>query len=165
MAAEEESWLDGICNYTGPGYDLPLGGYSKIPNWQPINIVKRWKVLDAESDEGFAWKKSAEMTSADILVGCEQNANSIKAIVDTYGEDFYQITDANGIHLTLNEWQAKYHSNGLGLVALRQERDKLAGKRQTPNVINAQQPEPQKSTATKVHYPSAKDIAASLEKK
>jgi hypothetical protein len=127
MSGNDENWLSGICNYTGPGYDLPLGGYSKVPNWQPIQIVKRWKVLDAELDEGWTWKKSAEVKPEDVLIGCEQNTNSIEAIVEMYGRDFYQIRDANGVMMTLDQWQAKYHSNGLGLVALRQERDKQAG--------------------------------------
>lgn len=138
MSGTEENWLDGLCHYTGEGYDLPLGGYSKIPNWQPIDIVKRWEILDAESDEGVNWVTKADLKPTDILIGCEQNTNSINAIVDTYGRDFYLVRDANGVQHTLDEWQSIYHTNGLGLVAIRQMRDQLAGSMTQPVVINSQ---------------------------
>jgi hypothetical protein len=115
-----EDWLNGICHYNGPGSDLPLGGYSKIPGWFPESIVKRVLVLDATTEEGTVWKTKSELKADDILIGVEQNQNSIKAIVDTYGKDFYQVRDANGGPLmTLDQWQEKFHSNALGLVALR----------------------------------------------
>ena len=41
---------------------------------------------------------------------------------------FYQVRDANGGPLmTLDKWQAKFHSNALGLVAIRNMRLKLSG--------------------------------------
>jgi hypothetical protein len=125
----EENWLDGVCNYTGPGADLPLGGYTKISGWAPQILVKTWAILDAEADEGFAEKKTSELKATDIIIGCTMNANSIKKIVEMFGKDFYQIRDANGGPLmTLDKWQAKYHSNGLGLVAIRNMIMKLRGR-------------------------------------
>jgi hypothetical protein len=122
----EENWLDGLCHYSGPGSDLPVGGYSKIPNWFPESIVKRVLVLDATTEEGTMWKTKSELKADDILIGVEQNQNSIKAIVDTYGEDFYQVRDANGgPFMTLDQWQRMFHSNALGLVALRNLRSML----------------------------------------
>ena len=59
--AEEENWLDGICNYTGPDAKLPLGGYTKISGWAPENLVKTWSVLDAEADEGFSEKRTCSV--------------------------------------------------------------------------------------------------------
>lgn len=126
----EENWLNGLCHYSGPGSDLPVGGYCKIPGWMPESIVTRVMVLDAETEEGYVWKKKSELKSGDILIGVEQNQNSINAIVQTYGEDFYQVRDANGGPLmTLNEWQATYHSNALGLVALRNLRAIVEGQK------------------------------------
>lgn len=125
---DEQNWLVGLCDYTGPSSDLPLGGYSKVPNWLPEDIVKRIKVLDAEIDEGYVWKMRSELKPDDILIGLEQNQNSIQAVVDMYGRDFYQIREANGtLLMTLDEWQVKFHSNGLGLVALRNLRMILDG--------------------------------------
>ena len=71
----EENWLDGVCNYTGPGADLPLGGYTKISGWAPQILVKTWAILDAEADEGFAEKKTSELKATDIIIGCTMNAN------------------------------------------------------------------------------------------
>jgi hypothetical protein len=123
-----ENWLDGVCNYTGPGADLPVGGYSKIPNWYPEKIVKSWTVIDSASDEGdIAEKKGKELLPGDIIIGATMNVVTLKAIVGSYGADFYQIKDANGNSMTLDQWQAKYGSNGLGLVAIRNMRKKISG--------------------------------------
>jgi hypothetical protein len=125
---EEENWLKGLCYYSGPASDLPLGGYTKLSFWRPENAVKVWIVLDAESEKGFVEKKTSELKKEDIIMGCTMNAASIEKIVEMFGRDFYQIRDANGGPLmTLDQWQEKYHSNGLGLVAIRNIIYKLRG--------------------------------------
>jgi hypothetical protein len=141
----EENWLDGLCHYDGPGSDLPLGGYSKVPNWAPEDIVKRVQVLDAETDEGFVWKKKSELKASDILIGVEQNANAIKAMVNSYGRDFYKVRDANGGPLmTLDQWQEKYGSNALGLVAMRNLRAKASGQKPPIQDVSAANVMPKK---------------------
>lgn len=117
-----ENWLDGLCEYTGPGHDLPTGGYSKIPNWGPEKIVATWMIADGSE------KKTSELTKDDIIIGATFNQKPLAAIVATYGKDFYQIREANGgPMLTLDQWQIKYGTNGLGLVAIRNMRTKLVG--------------------------------------
>jgi len=117
-----ENWLDGLCEYTGPGHDLPTGGYSKIPNWAPEKIVSTWMTADGSE------KKSDELTKDDVIVGATFNQKTLDAIVATYGKDFYQIREANGgPMMTLDQWQIKYGTNGLGLVAIRNMRTKLVG--------------------------------------
>jgi hypothetical protein len=125
---DAEDWLDGICTYTGPGADLPTGGYSKIPGWFPEKIVMSWTVVDSTSEVGdIAEKKSKDLLKDDIIIGMTMNPTTIKAIVATYGKDFYLITDANDNQMTLDDWQAQYGTNGLGLVAIRNMRLKLSG--------------------------------------
>ena len=117
-----ENWLDGLCEYTGPGHDLPLGGFSKIPNWAPEKIVANWMTADGSE------KKTEELAKDDIIIGATFNQKALEAIVSTYGKDFYQIREANGGPLmTLDQWQIKYQTNGLGLVAIRNMRMKLQG--------------------------------------
>ena len=61
-------------------------------------------------------------------MGLTMNVKSLEKIVEFYGRDFYQIRDANGGPLmTLDQWQGKYNSNGLGLVAIRNQLLKLHG--------------------------------------
>jgi len=125
---EQEEWLDGICTYTGPGADLPAGGYSKIPGWYPEKIAKSWTVIDVNSDEGdVAEKKTKELVKGDLIIGVTLNPKTLAAIASSYGRDFYKIKDANDVEMTLDEWQAKYESNGLGLVAIRNMRRKING--------------------------------------
>lgn len=125
---EENDWLDGICDYNGPGADLPVGGYSKIPGWAPEKVAQRWIVLDADIDEGFVEKKTSELDKEDIIIGVRLNANSLAKIADMYGRDFYQIREANGMALmTLDQWHERFGSNGLGLVAIRNMRQHLNG--------------------------------------
>lgn len=125
-----EGWLDGICEYTGPEADLPLGGHSKIPGWYPEKVARSWTVMDAESEEGVKEKKTAELTAEDIIIGVKLNPKTLAAILQTYGPNFYLIKAANGgAWLTPAQWAKKYpeHPNGLGLVAMRNMRMKLTG--------------------------------------
>jgi hypothetical protein len=128
MPEEDNDWLDGLCDYNGPGADLPVGGYSKIPGWFPEKIAKTWTVEAPETDEGVAEKKTSELKAEDIIIGVTLNPKTLAAIAGTYGRDFYQIREANGTALmTLDQWQAQFGSNGLGLVAIRNMRRKLNG--------------------------------------
>jgi DNA-directed RNA polymerase subunit RPC12/RpoP len=121
-APASENWLDGLCEYTGPGHDLPTGGYCKIPNWSPEKIVVSWMTVDGTE------KKTSELTKDDGIIGATFNQKALEAIVSTYGKDFFQLREANGgPMLTLDQWQTKYGTNGLGLVAIRNMRMKLAG--------------------------------------
>ena len=99
-----------------------------IPNWGPEKLAKSWTVLDAESDEGFVEKKTSELMADDIIIGVTMNTKSIEMIVAMYGRGFYQIREANGSALmTLDQWQEKFGTNGLGLAAIRNIRRKLSG--------------------------------------
>jgi hypothetical protein len=127
-----EDWLGGgLCTYNGPGSDLPTGGYCKIVKsgtpWGPELLAKSWTVADAETDAGVAEKKGKELTADDTIIGVTLNQNTIAAIVAQYGREFYKIKDANSNEMTLDQWQAKYGTNGLGLVAIRNMRTKLGG--------------------------------------
>ena len=127
-----ENWLDGLCHYSGPGHDLPVGGYCKIVKsgapWGPELLARSWTVSDASTDEGIATKTTKELTADDIIIGVTLNPKTIAAIVATYGRDFYQIREANGGQfMTLDQWQTMFGTNGLGLVAMRNMRKKLSG--------------------------------------
>jgi hypothetical protein len=126
---DPNDWLSGICTYFGPGSDLPVGGFCKIPGWKPDQIAQFWVVQDAMSDDGsIINKKTKELLKDDIIIGVQLNANTLNAIVASYGRDFFQIREANGGPLlTLDNWQELFGSNGLGLVALRNIRRKING--------------------------------------
>jgi hypothetical protein len=73
-------------------------------------------------------KKTGDLTKDDVVIGAVFNQKALNNIVSTYGKDFYQIREANGGPLmTLDQWQIKYNTNGLGLVAIRNMRMKLVG--------------------------------------
>ena len=127
---EGDDWLDGgLCTYTGPGADLPTGGYCKIVKpgkpWGPELLARSWLVSDAKSDAGI--KEVDEPTKEDTIIGVNLNKNTIVAIVNQYGREFYKIRDANGNEMTLDQWQARYGTNGLALVAIRNKRYQLGG--------------------------------------
>lgn len=121
-APDGENWLDGLCEYTGPGHDLPVGGFCKIPNWSPEKIVALWMTADGIE------KTTAALAKDDVIIGATFNQKALEAIVSTYGKDFFQLREANGgPMLTLDQWQTKYGTNGLGLVAIRNMRMTLQG--------------------------------------
>lgn len=125
-----ENWLDGICTYEGPEAGLPVGGYSKIPGWFPEKVAKSWIVMDAESEEGVATRKASELTKDDIILGVNLNPKTLAAIYSSYGPNFYLIKAANGgAWLTPDQWAEAHPDmpNGLGLVAMRNMRQKITG--------------------------------------
>jgi len=123
-----EDWLDdGLCTFKGPVATLPSGGQSLIPDWYPEKVAKSWLVMDAESEEGAAQKKTKELVKGDLIIGVTLNTKTLAAIGKTYGDNFYMITSANGIQMTPKQWAAKFKTNGLGLVAIRNMRRKLGG--------------------------------------
>ncbi|MCK9570249.1 hypothetical protein M0R72_14990 [Candidatus Pacearchaeota archaeon] len=136
-ATLEDDSLDGLCQYEGPGHDLPLGGHSKIPNWFPeTGIIKAWAISDPESDAGFSMKKRAELTKEDTIIGAQVNRNTLAKLIAEYGEDFYLLREANGgPFMTLAQWSLKFPNasdpnndvRGIALVALRNMRIDLNG--------------------------------------
>ena len=105
-----------------------MGGFTKVPGWAPEMVVRTWTVIDAEADEGFSEKKTSELKAEDVIICSNMNTKSIEKLVTIYGKDFYQVRNANGGPLmTLDDWQKKYHTNALGLIALRNITQKLRG--------------------------------------
>lgn len=136
-ATLQDEAMDGLCQYEGPGHDLPLGGHSKIPNWFPeTGIIKAWAVSDPEADAGHTMKKRSELTKEDTIIGAQVNRNTLAKLVAEYGEDFYLLREANGgPFMTLKQWALKFPNpsdpnndvRGIALVALRNMRRKLQG--------------------------------------
>jgi len=125
---EIEKWLPCL-PWTGEERDLPLGGISKIPGFDPVMLVNRWEVLDAESEAGSRLVKAAELKPKDLIIGARINERSVLELVSTYGPRFIVLAEADpGLEiegakkLTREEWHAKYGTDGLALWALRNKR-------------------------------------------
>jgi len=136
-ATMQDEAMDGLCQYDGPGHDLPTGGYCKIPDWFPeVALAKAWLVADPESDEGTKLKKRAELIKEDTILGVVINRKTLAATIAGNGADFFKIRDANGGPLmTLKQWALKYPTGdasqdeiqGIALVAIRNMRRYLKG--------------------------------------
>ena len=125
---ELETWLPCV-PWTGEERDLPRGGYSKIPGFDPVKLVNRWEVLDAEAEEGSRMVKAAELKPGDLIIGAKMNEKSIKRLVATYGPRFVVLEEADpGLEsagyrkLTCEQWHTKYGTDGLALWAIRNKR-------------------------------------------
>lgn len=124
-----EEYLGDLCHYTGDGSDLPIGGRCKVVKagkpWGPELLAYRWLVDDAKSEAGS--KLVEEPRSDDTIIGVVLNPNTFAAMQSTWGENFYKIKDANNNEMTLAEWKAKYGTDGLALVAIRNKRKEQMG--------------------------------------
>ena len=114
-------WLECI-PWDGMEKSLPLGGKLKVPGLTPEKLVRAWVVLDAEAEEGFRQVKTADLKPDDIIIGAEMSKPALARLAASYGPDFVQIKEANGVLLSWQEWQAKYGTDGLALWAIRDRR-------------------------------------------
>ena len=122
-AGYDEMLPGGICHYSGPGSDLPVGGYSHIPGWGPERAAKCWLIADPETEEGTRQKKTSALAADDIIIGVELHPGVISAMIETYGPGFYKLREANGGPLlTAGQWREQFGTDGLALVAIRNMR-------------------------------------------
>lgn len=120
MAAKE--WLECV-PWDGKEASLPVGGQLPVPGLTPEKLVKRWEVLDAESDEGSRFVKAAELKPTDIIIGAEMNKKSLERLYNTYGPGFVTIKRATGgPGITWEQWFKEFGTDGLALWAIRNKR-------------------------------------------
>jgi hypothetical protein len=124
---EEGNWLECL-PWEGQEKSLPLGYTTMVPGLGIDKFVYRVNVLDAEEMEGFRSIKKSELKPDDIIIGAEMNEKSIKKIVDTYGGDWIRLKDANsGKNYNRLEWQQKYGTDALELLAIKSLRGQTSG--------------------------------------
>jgi hypothetical protein len=63
----------------------------------------------------------------DTIIGVVLNSELIESLVATWGPNFFMIKDANSNELTPENWKAKYGTDGMGLVAIRNKRKEMMG--------------------------------------
>lgn len=110
-------WLDGCIPWDGKEADLPAGA-NMPPKVDVLKLIKRWKVLDGESDEGFIEKKRSEIQPEDVLIGATPNNNSIRIILKTYGSRAFEFITANGKKMGPEEWAKSFGTNPFEVLAV-----------------------------------------------
>jgi hypothetical protein len=125
---EEIDWNECV-PWTGEERDLPVGEQTRIPDFRAIDLVRRWEVLDVESDEGFKVVKKEELKPADKIIGAQINENAFNKVVEAYGRRFFVAFradpgDSNTGHDGYDrwEWKERFGSDVLELEALKQIR-------------------------------------------
>lgn len=102
--AEEINWNECL-PFEGEEKDLPAGEQTKIPNFRAMDLVKRWEVLDVESDEGFRVVKKDELKPNDVIIGAQINENAVKAVMRAYGKRFLVAARADAKGRLLDRWE------------------------------------------------------------
>jgi hypothetical protein len=121
------NWLECL-PWDGQEKSLPLGYTTMVPGLGVSKFIKRVEVLDAEEDAGYREIKPSELKPDDIIVGAVINENSTKKVADTYGGDWIRLKEANsGKSLNRLQWQEKFGTDGLELLAIKELRGKQAG--------------------------------------
>lgn len=114
---EDPDWLDACVPWDGIEEKLPTG-YQAPPGVDVLKLIRSWKILDAECDEGFREVFARNLKPGDVVIGANTNKNSIKAIMRTYGPDAFRFTDAHGEEHTAREWAAIAGTNPFELLAI-----------------------------------------------
>jgi hypothetical protein len=113
MPTQEEIDWNACLPWDGEEASLPLGEQTRIPNFRAIDLVRRWEVLDAESDAGFKVVTKSELKPSDIIIGAQINENSVNAVVKTYGKRFFVAYHSNpkpGQDKPMDRWEWYEHS-------------------------------------------------------
>lgn len=122
-----EDWLECI-PWNGDEKTLPSGYESRVPGLKPSQLVRAYKVLDVESDEGYKLVKPSELKPDMVILGAKLHEGVIKNIMQSYGERAILIQEpSGGKKLTRWEWRDKFGTDGLELLAIRDARMKLTG--------------------------------------
>ena len=114
---EEPDWLDCCIPWDGIEEKLPTG-YQAPPGMDILKLIRSWRILDAETDEGFREVFSRNLKPGDCIIGATANKNSIKAIMATYGPDAFRFTDAHGQEHSAKEWAELAGTNPFELLAI-----------------------------------------------
>ena len=88
------------------------------PKVDVLKLIKSWKVLDGESEEGFIEKRRAEIQPEDVLIGAVPNNKSIKIILKTYGPQAFEFISANGKKMGPAQWAQAYGTNPFEVLAV-----------------------------------------------
>ena len=113
----ENDWLDDCVPWDGREADLPTGA-NMPPKVDVLKLIKSWKVLDGESEEGFIEKRRAELLPEDVLIGAVPNKNSIRIILKTYGSRAFEFISAGGKKMGPEQWAATYGTNPFEVLAV-----------------------------------------------
>jgi len=111
----EKDWLEGCVPWNGKEKYLPTGALlpTKV---NVLRLVKSWDVL--RGDEVKRGVKTAAIQADDIIVSATPNNAAIRAVLNTYGEDQFLFTDANGRQLKPKAWVRKYKTNPFVVLAI-----------------------------------------------
>ena len=122
-----ESWLHCL-TWDGEEKSLPVGEQVRVPNFQAADLVRRWKVLDGEEDEGYREVRRTELTPKDKIIGAVINEKVVAAVAATYGPRFF-VAKAHGADKLMDrgEWREKFGTDVLVLQALKQIRQQVSG--------------------------------------
>ena len=113
----ENDWLDECVPWDGKEAALPAGA-NMPPKVDVLKLIKSWKVLDGESEEGFIEKRRAEIQPEDVLIGAVPNNKSIKIILKTYGPQAFEFISANGKKMGPAQWAQAYGTNPFEVLAV-----------------------------------------------
>jgi len=114
--------------WDGDERSLPLGAEIRIPDLTADKLVQRWKVLDAESDEGVREISTSELGRDHIVIGARMNERLIQHLMQTYGPRAILLIEPDKKQkLTRYEWRDKFGTDGLKLMAIRTIRQRLSG--------------------------------------
>lgn len=123
----EDDWLQCI-PWDGEEKSLPVGEQTRIPDFQAADLVRRWKILDVEEDEGYREVKRGELTPKDKIIGAVINEKAVAAVAVTYGPRFFVARVAGGDKMMdRGEWREAFGSDVLALQALKQIRQQISG--------------------------------------
>ena len=112
---EAKDWLEGCVPWNGKEKYLPTGALLP-PKVNVLRLVKSWDVL--RGDEVKRGVKTAAIQADDIIVSATPNNAAIRAVLNTYGEDQFLFTDANGRQLKPKAWVRKYKTNPFVVLAI-----------------------------------------------
>ncbi len=115
LAAKEEEW-GGCISWDGDERSLPISGQIRVPGLRIDKLVKKYVIVDTESENGFKEIKLEELLPGMAIIDAIINERLFNQLVLSWGKKAVMINPSDGgKSLDRWEWKERFDTDGLKL--------------------------------------------------
>lgn len=128
LADREEEW-NGCISWDGNERSLPSGGQIRVPGLRIDKLVKKYAIVDTESENGFEEINPEELQPGMAIIDAIINERLFNQLVLSWGKKAIMITPSDRSEpLDRWEWKERFNTDGLKLWVIQNAQRTSQGK-------------------------------------